>query len=416
MKCSWDRIDITPILPVRLSGFGKVRWAEESHDAIYARLFLFQGEQESLLVQLDLVAVDDFLTSLVAKKSGLKKEQVVLMATHTHSAPTGTLNTASGTLRGLESIFGELNTSYCEKIAAAISASVCQMRNELKSFSYRVLRGEIEGLGSDRHDASLPYDKDMLALELKREDGTKAMLIRMSCHPTVMNQDNLLLSADFPGAVEPLFPEYELVAYVNGSCGNMSTRFTRQGNGFEEVARFGSLIEKQLRELLKEKIPFKDNFTLSLKQTEIELPVKKVDTVEEATNKLMEAKKKLDEAKEQKVDDKKLRVLESVYEGAQNNLFVAKNKPAVSKLMLPVSWIQLPELNLVTVPCELFSTLSDSVKKELNAEFIGYTNGYFLYLPDEDSFRKQVYESFSSPFAAGGGEILMQEIKNWMNK
>ncbi len=416
MKCGLDRIDITPLLPVRLSGFGKVRWAKEKHDSVFARLFLFNGEQESLLVQMDLVAVDDYLVSLVSERCGLKKEQIVLMATHTHSGPIGTLDTTSGSLNGLDLVFGELNTSYCEMIADKIAASVKKMRNDLQNFTYRILRGKIEGLGSDRHDAALPYDDGMLLLELKREDGKKAILARMSCHPTVMNQDNLYLSADFPGAIEPLFPEYEMVAYVNGSCGNMSTRFTRKGNGFEEVARFGKLIESQMRDLLKEEIAFKDGFDLSLKQTHIELPARKVDTIEEATRKLVESKEKFEEAKKQNLDEKALRVLESVYEGAQNNMMVAKSAVVLPRLMLPVSWIKLPEMNLITVPCELFSTLSDSVKAELNAEFIGYTNGYFLYLPDEESFRNQVYESFSSPFAAGAGEILMDEIKKWLNK
>lgn len=416
MKCGFDRIDITPLMPVRLSGFGKVRWAKEKHDSVYARLFLFQGEQESLLIQLDLVAVDEYLVSLVAKKCGLKKDQVVLMATHTHSGPTGTLNTTEGALNGLDIIFGELNTSYCEHIADRIAASVEKMRENMQAASCRILRGRIEGLGSDRHDVSLPYDDGLLVLELKKEDGTKALLARMSCHPTVMNQDNLLLSADFPGAIEPLFPEYEMVAYLNGSCGNMSTRFTRKGNGFEEVARFGKLVESQIRELLKEEVPYQDHFSLSLKQTEIELPAKKADTVEEAIRKLEESKKKVEEARKQKISDKELRVLESVYEGAQNNLLAAKSAASLPRLVLSVSWIQLPGLNLITVPCELFSTLSDSVKKELNAEFIGYTNGYFLYLPDEESFRKQVYESFSSPFNAGSGEILMNEITKWINK
>ena len=114
------------------------------------------------------------------------------------------------------------------------------------------------------------------------------------------------------------------------------------------------------------------------------------------------------------LDEQALRVLKSVYEGAQNNMFAARRASSLSKLMLSISWIKLPEINLITVPCELFSTLSDLIKEELNSEFIGYTNGYFLYLPDEESFRKQVYESFSSPFAAGSGELLMNEIKKWV--
>lgn len=414
MKCGFDRLDITPILPVRLSGFGKVRWANEIHDPIMTRLFLFKGEEENLLIQLDLVAVDDLLYTMIEKKTGIKKDRIVLMATHTHSGPVGTLDTTKGALNGLDSIFGEVNTNYCECIADQVSDSVNHLRECLQPFTYRILKGKVEGLGTDRHDLSLPYDEDMLLIEFKLADGKRALLTRMSCHPTVMNQENCCVTADFPGAIEPLFPEYQQVAYVNGSCGNMSTRFTRKGNGFEEVERFGKLVAKQMKELLNKPIPFKEDFSLCIKRKEIELPPRKFDTIEEATRKLEETKAKYEEGKKMNLDEQALRVLKSVYEGAQNNMFAAMRASSLSKLMLSISWIKLPEINLITVPCELFSTLSDLIKEELNSEFIGYTNGYFLYLPDEESFRKQVYESFSSPFAAGSGELLMNEIKKWV--
>ena len=37
MQVSFEKIDVTPALPVRLSGFGKVRWAQTAHDPLYAR-------------------------------------------------------------------------------------------------------------------------------------------------------------------------------------------------------------------------------------------------------------------------------------------------------------------------------------------------------------------------------------------
>ena len=52
MKIAFERLDISPALPVRLSGFGAVRWANKIHDPIYARLFLFNNEKEESSIYL----------------------------------------------------------------------------------------------------------------------------------------------------------------------------------------------------------------------------------------------------------------------------------------------------------------------------------------------------------------------------
>lgn len=415
MKLGFDRVDITPPLPVRLSGFGKLRWAHQVHDSIYARLFLFQDQkEETLLVQLDLVAVDDVLVSYVAEKTKIAKDHLVLMAIHTHSAPTGTLNTCDGHLAGMDSIFGELNTSYCERIAEQISESLKKIRMDMKNFQYRILKGKVSGLGTDRHDPALPCDEDALLIEFCREDQKRALMLRLACHPTVLNQENLEITADFPGTLEGLFLEYDQVAYVNGSCGNMSTRFTRKGSGFEEAMRFGKLIERQIRPLLKSDEPFKADFSLDIKQRIFDLPVRRTDSPEEAQKKLAAAQKKLEDGYRSKLDDKAIRLLQSAVEGAQTNLLGSQMLSSLDILHLPISWIRLSSVNLITLPVELFSELSRPLKEELNAEFIGYTNGYFFYMPDKKAYRDQVYEALSSPFEEGCAELLMEQISAWV--
>ena len=71
---------------------------------------------------------------------------------------------------------------------------------------------------------------------------------------------------------------------------------------------------------------------------------------------------------------------------------------------------------MITVPVELFSKLSNPVKTRWNAEFIGYTNGYSLYMADENAFDQQFYEAMSSPFEKGAGEQLIQEIGDWLEE
>ena len=86
----------------------------------------------------------------------------------------------------------------------------------------------------------------------------------MACHPTVLNGENLMLSADFPGALESCFADAEMVAFVNGSCGDMSTRFTRRESSFAEMERMAQLAADQLKTLLNQPEPLSPGANLTL--------------------------------------------------------------------------------------------------------------------------------------------------------
>lgn len=415
MKIAFERLDISPALPVRLSGFGAVRWANKIHDPIYARLFLFNNEKEEILwIQLDLTCINEYLVDLVQKATGIDHKNLILSCTHTHSGPCGTARNDVGILNGMESIFGEVNANYCEKIANQIGAAVTAMRSTLSPFQYRLLKGKIKDVGTDRHDQSLPCDDDLIVIEFTTEEK-KALLVKLACHPTVLNGSNLEVSADFPGAIEPNFKDYALVAMVNGSCGDMSTRFTRKGSGFEEVERFGKLASDQIKQLLDSDETLYDDFTIQTNHRFFTLKTKKSDTPEEAKRKVKDALAKLEEGKKAGLSNTEIRLLESLWEGAVNNLMASYMLAKYSELDLSVHAISLPDFTFATVPVELFSKLSNPIKKNRNLDFVGYTNGYLLYMADENAYLNNFYEAGSSPFAPKEGERFIQEIIDWID-
>ena len=118
---------------------------------------------------------------------------------------------------------------------------------------------------------------------------------------------------------------------------------------------------------------------------------------------------------EKGVSAQELRVIQSFYEGAQNNLLASKSLADLTEIHVPVSALKLNDLTLIFTPCELFSKLSSPLKKH-GLEFIGYTNGYHLYMADEEAYDRQFYEAASSPYAKGSGEHLMNQIKEWITK
>ena len=406
MKAAFSKIDITPSLPVRLSGFGMIREAYEVLDPVYARINYFKGDEELLWIQFDLCGVDNELIELVKEKTQI--QNCLLSATHTHSGPCGTLNTTNGSLNGLDAVFGFYDEKYVEWISERIKDEVNKCKENAQDVKIRISKGKVSDLGSDRHDNSYG-DEDCLCLEFKT-DTSKAMIVRLACHPTVMNASNLMISADFCGEIEKNF-DVDMVSYVNGSCGDISTRFTRHGNGIEEKERLGKVISKQIKEILNQNNEYED---LELKYIHkvFDLETKKVDSMEEAITKLEIAKQNLQKAIDEGKDAKQIRVMESFVEGAQNNLLSASSLGNVKSLSLSVSALNLNGQCIIFTPVELFSKLSNPYKNG-NIEFVGYTNGYLLYMPDSIAYDKNYYESFSSPFKQGAAEIFMNDIVNW---
>lgn len=418
-KLAIGRVDLTPPVPIRLSGFGRIRQARGVHDSIWARIFLFEGKEELLWITMDLVGMDEILLPMLAGRTGIPEEHILISATHTHSGPVGTLLNTRPPFEGCELVFGDYNSVYMEKIADEISDKVRSLRHQLQPYQTRVIHGKIEGLGTNRHDPNMENDPDVMLLDFEMEDGRKAMICKMACHPTVLNQDNLKISADFPGTLEKSFPQYEQIGYVNGSCGDISTRFTRKANGEKELERYKELIEKTLRNLLDDAPDYSIPKGIEMKQKWMAVRKKPVVSVQMAEQKVREARKHLEEVKAQGADALTVRLAASVAEGTENDLMGAKmaaiQNSQLEELLLCVNVLDFNGQKIVTTPLELFCTLSNSVKERTGAEFIGYTNGYGLYMPDQEAFEKGFYESYSSPYACGQGEALMERIEQWIN-
>ncbi len=412
MKVAFRKIDITPKLPVQLSGYGKLQVAYKVHDPLYSRVFLID---DILIVEFDLTIIDDFIINLLSEKTGYSKDKMIVSAIHSHAACGGTVDTYQGFMVGMEeNVGGVLNPEYCHRICDLIAVAVDELKNEMEEGQLKIYQGNVLGLGTNRHDPNMPFDEDCLVLEWITPTK-KALNLRLSCHPTVLNNENLEVSADFVGTIEQHFKDYELVAFWNGSCGDMSTRFTRKASNFEELERYGNLISKQVKEIMNQSVPTYYNPNIELENTIITLPVKQVGSIEEAQEAVNKARKDYQNAVECGITGNELRLILSVLEGHENYLKSTKAFASIKEIDMPVKALKLPKLTLIFSTVELFSILSNPMKK-YGFEFIGYANGYQGYLPDESAYDLNYYEASSTPYAKGAGELLMNEILKWQNK
>ena len=87
------KINITPHTPIPMSGYGgRNEPFKGIHDDIFARAIVFSdGKNKAALISMETIGVSNTfwkdVTEVIEKKTGIKKEFVLLSAVHNHDGP-----------------------------------------------------------------------------------------------------------------------------------------------------------------------------------------------------------------------------------------------------------------------------------------------------------------------------------------
>lgn len=414
-KVGFSQVNITPEIGVLLSGYDDFRPSKGIHDNLFARILIIDNSEELLcFIQMDTLCVDDYFIQELhdkIKHLGIKRENLIVGATHTHSGPKGVSDNINGILNGLEEIFGEYNKNLVEDYINKLIEGIRVALDNRENCEIQIGTSNVYDVCSERHNIKLPWDTELFTIEFLLNSGKKVLMYNFSCHPTIMNQENLYITADLPsGVLNNLGNSYDMITFTNGSAGDISTRFTRKESSFDEVDRLGKNLSDAIKSSLSNPIYKGTINNIQVKNYNLDLEIKDLDSVEEAQKILYKLEKKLEEAKKKAISYNDLRVIESQYEGACTNLKFAKNIGKMDKLNVEINIIKINNWNFITIPGELFSSLGKKIKEVGNNIILGYTNGYYLYFADEKSFDNKCYEASSSIIKRGQGEKMISFI------
>lgn len=167
----------------------------EEHDPLFARALYLTAGGEALLVQCDLCLLApvqaEWVRARIAERTGIAPARILVGCTHTHSGPDTGLWAA---LRG---------EAPAPDVAALLDAAVraaCQAFDGAASARLGVGVTQAR-IGRNRRRADGPLDPEVLVVRVDRANGSPlAVLWNHGCHPTALGHDNLLWSADWPGA------------------------------------------------------------------------------------------------------------------------------------------------------------------------------------------------------------------------
>jgi neutral ceramidase len=233
------------------------------------------------------------------------------------------------------------------------------------------------------------------------------------CHPTVLGPENLAISADFPGAarasLKKIFPGTAFL-FANGASGDVSTRFTRRGQGFAEVERMGNILAGEVLKVMQVVTPV-EIVSVSSRISRIELALRHFPSVEEANKKIAVLEADLEQKRTAGLPAGEIRKAVTKLEGAQGQLDMAQSYADTKTVETQVQMLRIGPMALVTMPGEPFTHIVLEVKKHspIHPTFVvSYGNDYRGYFPDAISVAAGTYEALMSPYDETVGDKLIQ--------
>lgn len=228
-------IDITPGVGIAMGGYGARQGVSTGiHDPLFVRtLVLDDGDTRLVLAVCDLVGAPAALVEqareMIERDRGIPADNVCISATHTHSGPL--LQTT-----GID----DLISVTARKIAGSVQVALSRMQ----PVRLKVGTARVTTISQNRRHPDQPIETTATILLAADEGGAEpvATVVNYACHATVLEHDNLLYSADFPGAMARAVERVVggVGIYVQGAAGNINPVWMR--HDFREVDRIGGIL------------------------------------------------------------------------------------------------------------------------------------------------------------------------------
>jgi hypothetical protein len=373
--------DITPdpLLPVS-GGVGPSRATTEAKGNLTVRaMVLEKGAMRVAIVDVDSLGVPSVLGNQArAKIAAIPPENILIGATHTHSAPDmyGFPDTRGGTGADMD---------YLEQVVNRIAEAVNDAAANTQPAHLRIATGEAKGQIAYNYYAPQLYDPRCTVIQAVTPQGTPMVtLVNYAIHPEVIGAGRGILSPDLCG---PLYDRIEEktgapAIFMNGALGGMITADVRkldtlqpsgtsreERNTWEECIRIGTLLADEALRIING-APVQEDPQLAAMAKEVVFPI----------------------------DSEMMRLLIQhspvLSQGIQDG--------DTTKVPTQLNLLNIGNAQVLTIPGEALPNIGYYLKRNMKGEhqlLFGLTNdafGYILVEEDFDSFTRYDYISRTS--------------------
>lgn len=383
-----------PLLPVS-GGFGAPRPATEKRGELTARaLVLRKGDTAVAVVVLDTLGFPSVLGDRVRAKVGrIPAENILIAATHTHSAPD-----CYAFPDGRGGHTGDLKWMQfaCDRAAEAVNGAL----DALQPVSLRVATGEARGKIAYNYYAPDLYDRRMSVIQLLGGHGkTVATLVNYAIHPEVLGNGVGVVSPDLVG---PLCERVEqhaggVALFLNGALGGMITAdnrrldqpptdprrgYWRDERTWDECLRIGRLMADEALRIVKD-APVQADPKLSCDSASVRLPVES----------------------------------DALWGVVRHSPLKYPHDAATRSIAARINLVNLGDAQVLTIPGEAMPNIGFYLKRKMRGRhnlLFGLTNdalGYILTEVDFNSFPRYEYVSRTSLGEKTGAILIEESLK-----
>lgn len=406
LKAGIGRVDVTPELGVRLGGYPtRERPAESINDPLHSTaLILESGDVKAALITLDWLAIEEedasAIRSAIAAETDVPAENVIISATHTHTAP----NTIS--IPG----WGEKERSYISSATPKIIKSAVNAANALVHVKVGVgtTRSEV---GVNRHlvganeivvpmigDVHGTFDPTMTVIRFESENGVVAALAHYGAHATAfggVRGGPRIVSRDWPGVMTDRVESqiHAPIMFVNGAFGDVGPRTNRlmdggfsagTGDGLDAVREVGYRAAGDALRTLVDIREFGRDVGLEVIRGDLFFPYAPAPSMKEVEKKLREHESTKDQYGDPMFEYEHWNKLRLALESGKN----ANGR--VHKQTI----IRLGTTVFVPFPGELFSGIALRLRRLSPFQHTlccGAANGYHAYIPTREARHRGGY-------------------------
>lgn len=415
---------ITPQESHFLFGYPFVqRMSTGTHDDLLSSaMYLTDRKNQVLFISNDVIYISKESTARIRKgiseKTGIPAYNILVAATHTHSAPV----TAEVVISKNDPIVPRVDEDYLKFIEDNSINAACEAFEKAESAEIAFVVGDAMGVGTNRHDPAGPKDMNVPALVIRNLDKKYiGCLLVCSMHPTILHENSTLYSSDFPHYTRKMLQTDVLgdncpVVYLTGTAGNQSPRHVTKANTFDEAKRIGEIVANAIKLKLSKDLPFTSDISISAAIKSIDLPKREFPTVEWAKQHRDKTKERFETLKKTSKISQEIRTAEVDWFGSEELLFLSKQantnemiKAYESCLPAEVQVIKIDDWKFVAWPGEVFVEFGLELKKKFdNISLITYANGEIQgYMVTKEAHEKGFYEAGNSFFDYTAGEIML---------
>lgn len=263
--------------------------SEGVHDSLYARALVLQdGNIKLAIVTLDLGTITQENKTNINK---IIREQtdighILLAVSHSHSTPRPVPDFPSAENPWIREEERKIIEAIIEADKNLVPARIGVGWGEVcEGHNRRMIRADgklVMFWGNRDRIPTNPVDYQLGVIRIEGSDGPIATLVNFTCHPVVLGPENLLISADYPGAMMRMVKD-EIggqVMFLQGACGDINPFWDKtppDEGAFEQVEKMGRTIADEVKRVSRSIFDFEETPKISV-YTEVIQLASRVDT------------------------------------------------------------------------------------------------------------------------------------------